>query len=103
KLNKALQQRPVISGLTASAVVDLAPSGGAERRQLTVMFCDIVGSTALSVRVDPEEFRDILHSYQQAVAAEVARLDGHVAKYLGDGGLAYFGLPRWHQTEDQPR
>jgi len=96
KLNKALQQRPVPSGVTTSAVTD---SASAERRQLTVMFCDIVGSTALSVRVDPEELRDILHSYQQTVAAEVARLDGHVAKFLGDGVLAYFGWPRAHEHE----
>jgi class 3 adenylate cyclase len=63
------------------------------------MFCDLVGSTALSGRLDPEELRDILRSYQDTVAAEVARFDGHVAQYLGDGVLAYFGWPRAHEHE----
>jgi class 3 adenylate cyclase/predicted ATPase len=66
----------------------------AERRQLTIMFVDLVGSTDLSRRVDPEELREIMRAYQNAVAGEIARLDGHVAKFLGDGVLAYFGWPR---------
>jgi class 3 adenylate cyclase/predicted ATPase len=66
----------------------------AERRQLTVMFVDLVGSTDLSRRVDPEELREIMRAYQNAVAEVIARLDGHVAKFLGDGVLAYFGWPR---------
>ncbi len=98
KLLKALQQ------LQRSPDIVQSPSPAeaaraAERRQLTVMFCDLVGSTALSVDVDPEELRDILRSYQDAVAAEVARFDGHVAQYLGDGVLAYFGWPRAHEHE----
>jgi len=72
----------------------------AERRQLTVMFVDLVGSTALSSRLDPEEMREILHAYQNAVIGEVARVGGHLAKLMGDGVLAYFGWPR--ADEDDP-
>jgi class 3 adenylate cyclase len=69
----------------------------AERRQLTVMFVDLVGSTELSRRIDPEEMREILRAYQDAVA--VARFEGRVAKYMGDGVLCYFGWPRAHEDE----
>ena len=71
-----------------------------ERRQLTVMFVDLLGFTELSVRLDPEELREVLRVYQQAVAAEIARFDGIVSRFLGDGVLAYFGFPRAH--EDDP-
>jgi class 3 adenylate cyclase len=74
------------------AAVRAPPS--AERRQLTLMFVDLVGSTDLSRRIDPEELRDIMRAYQNTVAGEIARLEGHVAKFLGDGILAYFGWPR---------
>jgi predicted ATPase/class 3 adenylate cyclase len=73
---------------------------GAERRQLTVMFCDLVGSTALSSRLDPEDMREIIGVYQKCVANTVARFHGFVAKYLGDGVLVYFGYPQAH--EDDP-
>lgn len=66
----------------------------AERRQLTMMFVDLVGSTDLSRRLDPEELSEVLRRYQNTVANEIARLDGHVAKFLGDGILAYFGWPQ---------
>jgi class 3 adenylate cyclase/predicted ATPase len=82
------------------AVREVADTSTAERRQLTVMFCDLVGSTALSVRLDPEDLREIIGSYHIAVAAVVARFDGFVAKYMGDGVLAYFGYPIAH--EDDP-
>ena len=75
------------------------PAPGAERRQLTVMFVDLVGSTALSARLDPEEMGEVLRAYQNAVAGEVARFEGHVAKFMGDGVLAYFGWPRAHEDE----
>ena len=71
----------------------------AERRQLTVMFVDLVGSTALSARLDPEEMRDVIRAYQNAVAGEITRFEGHVAKFMGDGVLAYFGWPRAHEAE----
>jgi class 3 adenylate cyclase len=71
----------------------------AERRQLTVLFADLVGSTALSSTLDPEEMREVIRAYQNAVAGEVARFEGHVAKFMGDGVLAYFGWPRAHEDE----
>ena len=71
----------------------------AERRQLTIMFVDLVDSTALSSRLDPEEMRDVIRAYQNAVAGDVARFEGHVAKFMGDGVLAYFGWPRAHEDE----
>src|SRR3954471_6893159 len=71
----------------------------AERRQLTVMFVDLVGSTALSARLDPEEMREVLRAYQNTVTGEIARVDGHVAKLMGDGVLAYFGWPRAYEDE----
>src|SRR5215213_4153515 len=71
----------------------------AERRQLTVMFVDLVGSTALSGRLDPEEMQEVLRAYQNAVTGEVARYGGHVAKLMGDGVLAYFGWPRAEEDE----
>jgi class 3 adenylate cyclase len=71
----------------------------AERRQLSVLFVDLVGSTALSTQRDPEEMRQIVRRYQNAVAGEVARFDGYVAKFMGDGVLAYFGWPKAHEDE----
>ncbi|MBI3797980.1 MAG: AAA family ATPase [Deltaproteobacteria bacterium] len=70
-----------------------------ERRQLTVMFCDVVGSTALSERLDPEDLREVMQAYQQACVAVITRFDGYVAKYLGDGVLVYFGYPRAHEDD----
>ena len=71
----------------------------AERRHLTVMMCDLVGSTALSERLDPEDLRDIIKAYQDACAAVITRFDGFVARYVGDGILAYFGYPRAHEDD----
>ncbi len=73
--------------------------GEAERRHLTVMFCDLVGSTALSGSLDPEEMRVVIQAYQNAVAGEATRFEGHVAKYMGDGVLLYFGWPRAHEDD----
>ena len=75
------------------------PVREAERRQLTVVFIDLVGSTELSQRFDPEEMRDVIRAYQSAVSAEIARYEGHVAKLMGDGVLAYFGWPRAHEDD----
>jgi class 3 adenylate cyclase len=72
---------------------------GAERRQLTVMFCDLVGSTALSAQLDPEEMQEVLRDYQNAVTGEIVRIEGHVAKLMGDGVLAFFGWPTAHEDE----
>ena len=82
-----------------AASTDSTLHDAAERRQLTVMFCDLVGSTALSVRFDPEEWREEIRAYQNAVSGVVARYDGFVAKYMGDGVLAYFGYPRAHEDD----
>ncbi len=71
----------------------------AERRQLTVMFCDLAGSTELSTRLDPEDYRETMRAYQDMCAGVVARYDGYVAKFMGDGVLAYFGWPRGHEND----
>jgi class 3 adenylate cyclase/predicted ATPase len=71
------------------------------RRQLTVLFADLVGSTALSERLDPEDLRAVINAYQSSCAAVVARYDGHIAKYMGDGVLAYFGYPRAHEEDPE--
>ena len=75
----------------------LRPS--AERRQLTVMFCDLVGSTALASGMDPEDLREVIGAYHKCVAEMVARFDGFVAKYMGDGVLVYFGYPQAHEDD----
>ena len=71
----------------------------AERRQLTMMFVDLVGSTALSAQLDPEDMSELIRVYQDAVAAEISRFEGHIAQFLGDGVLAYFGWPQTHEDE----
>ncbi len=83
-----------------SAPTETAPQA-AERRQITVMFCDLVGSTALSKALDPEDLRRMLGAYQKTVAAVVGRYDGHVAQYLGDGVMVYFGWPAAHEDDAQ--
>ena len=74
-------------------------TNGAERRQLTVMFCDLVGSTALASRLDPEDMREILGAYHASVAETTAQYDGFVARYMGDGALVYFGYPQGHEDD----
>src|SRR5207247_5721531 len=73
----------------------------AERRQLTVMFCDLVDSTKLSSQLDPEEYRDVVRAYQTACTEVIRRYDGHVAQLLGDGLLVYFGYPQAHVDDAQ--
>ncbi|MEA2885217.1 MAG: hypothetical protein QOH32_4473 [Bradyrhizobium sp.] len=70
-----------------------------ERRQVTVMFCDLVGSTALSTRFDPEDLKEVIDSYQRAVTEAVTGFGGFVAKYMGDGVLVYFGYPQAHEDD----
>ena len=76
-----------------------AISSEAERRQLTVMFCDLVGSTPLSTRFDPEDLREVIGAYHRCVADTVGRFAGFVAKYMGDGVLVYFGYPEAHEDD----
>ena len=78
---------------------DTTPEDRAERRQVTVMFCDLVGSTALSARMDPEDLREVISSYQKCVAETVQRFGGFLAKYMGDGVLVYFGFPQAHEDD----
>ena len=75
------------------------PQDIAERRQVTVMFSDLVGSTALSARMDPEDLREVISAYQKCVSETVHRFDGFVAKYMGDGVLIYFGYPQAHEDD----
>jgi class 3 adenylate cyclase len=77
----------------------VAAAAEAERRQVTVMFCDLVGSTALSARLDPEDLREVIGRYHACVAETVGRFDGFVAKYMGDGVLIYFGYPHAHEDD----
>src|SRR5262245_1398225 len=94
-----------ITGPATFAVKPTSPSSPpsnkatplAERRQLTVMFCDLVGSTGLSARLDPEDMRDLIAIYRMRVTDAVARFDGFIARYMGDGVLVYFGYPQSHE------
>src|SRR5437660_2704146 len=86
-------------GAETPAVTTTPAPADAERRQLTVMFCDLVGSTELSARLDPEDLREVYAVYHRAVAEIVAGFDGFVAKYMGDGVLVYFGYPRAHEDD----
>src|SRR6266446_142091 len=88
-----------LKGSSAPTDTQPPPAIAAERRQLTVMFCDLVGSTALAERLDPEDLRDVMRVYRSACAPAIERYDGHVAQYLGDGVMAYFGYPEAHEDD----
>ncbi len=100
-----------VAGEPVQAAEPTRPLGGpqaalripaeAERRQLTVMFCDLVGSTALSGTLDPEDMREVVRAYQEACAEVIHSFEGHIAQYLGDGLLVYFGYPRAHEDDAQ--
>ena len=81
------------------ATIDTSAKESAERRLLTVMFVDLVGSTALGARLDPEDLRDVIAAYQGCVTGLVARFEGFVVRYMGDGVLAYFGYPQAHEDD----
>ena len=87
------------SDIQAIAPAAEARAPEAERRQLTVMFCDLVGSTNLSARLDPEDLREVVQSYQETAADVIQGFDGHIAQYLGDGLLVYFGYPQAHEDD----
>ena len=84
---------------STSTVSSASPEDRAERRQVTVMFSDLVGSTALSARMDPEDLREVISSYQTCVAETVGRFGGFIAKFMGDGVLVYFGYPHAHEDD----
>ena len=94
ELNEVEKGPPKAAPPAATAVT---PQDAAERRQVTVMFADLVGSTALSARMDPEDLREVISAYQKCVAEKVQRFGGFVAKYMGDGVLVYFGYPQAHE------
>jgi class 3 adenylate cyclase len=89
----------IVTSQSAQWETDKAAKDTAERRQVTVMFADLVGSTALSARMDPEDLREVISAYQKCVAETVRRCGGFVAKYMGDGVLIYFGYPQAHEDD----
>jgi class 3 adenylate cyclase/predicted ATPase len=95
----ALTAAPEAPSSIPVAVTEPKTHDTAERRQVTVMFADLVGSTTLSVRMDPEDLREVISAYQKCVAETVRRLGGFVARYVGDGVLVYFGYPRAHEDD----
>ena len=97
--NDGSGKAPSIDPGTASSTPSPHPEDRAERRQVTVMFSDLVGSTALSARMDPEDLREVISAYQRCVAETVQRFGGFVAKYMGDGVLIYFGYPHAHEDD----
>jgi class 3 adenylate cyclase len=99
KLLAALAALRSEASQVATASTSAAISGEAERRQLTVMFCDLVGSTAVSAHFDPEDLREVIGAYHRCVADTVAPFAGFVAKYMGDGVLIYFGYPEAHEDD----
>src|SRR5262245_3864484 len=90
---------PSVDATTTSSAPSARPEDRAERRQVTVMFSDLVGSTALSARMDPEDLREVISAYQKCVADTVQRFGGFVAKSMGDGVLVYFGYPQAHEDD----
>src|SRR6478672_8329317 len=97
--NDASGKAPSVDAATTSSAPSAQPEDRAERRQVTVMFSDLVGSTALSVRMDPEDLREVISAYQKCVAETVERFGGFVAKFMGDGVLIYFGYPHAHEDD----
>ena len=98
-VSDASGKTPSVDATTTSSAPSARPEDRAERRQVTVMFSDLVGSTALSARMDPEDLREVISAYQKCVAETVQRFGGFVAKYMGDGVLVYFGYPHAHEDD----
>ena len=97
--NDASGKASSVDAATTPSPSSAYPEDRAERRQVTVMFSDLVGSTALSARMDPEDLREVISAYQKCVAETVQRFGGFVAKYMGDGVLIYFGYPHAHEGD----
>jgi Adenylate and Guanylate cyclase catalytic domain len=94
---KKQSDRPVDQATLGSPPIAGSEASDAERRQLTVLFCDLADSTALAGQLDPEDLREVIRAYQATCAAVIQRFDGHIAQYLGDGLLVYFGYPQAHE------
>ena len=99
KMLRAIGELDAASPAAPATSTGPVSQDAAERRQVTVMFSDLVGSTALSARMDPEDLREVISAYQQCVAETVRRFGGFVAKYMGDGVLIYFGYPQAHEDD----
>jgi hypothetical protein len=101
KILRALRELAATASSTAQVgpPSEPQPRVAAERRQLTVMFCDLVGSTALSARLDPEDMREIIGAFQHCCSGVITKFGGYVAKFMGDGVLAYFGYPQAHEDD----
>ena len=103
---RPMQEVPIPPTPTAQPTQVASPSvashtSAAERRQLTVMFCDLVDSTKLSSQLDPEDYREVVRAYQRVCSEVITRFDGHIAQLLGDGLLVYFGYPQAHEDDAQ--
>src|SRR5262245_540154 len=94
-------QAPPVADVPATAAGQAPRASAAARRQLTVLFCDLVDSTPLASQLDPEDLREVVRAYQEACAKVIARFEGHIAQYLGDGLLVYFGYPLAHEDDAQ--
>jgi class 3 adenylate cyclase len=90
---------PALAKTAAPSSIEAMRATEAERRQLTVLICDLVGSTGLAARLDPEDMGQVIRAYQECCAGVIRRWEGHIAKYLGDGVLTYFGYPKAHEDD----
>jgi class 3 adenylate cyclase len=96
---EAPEAQTAVIPVPAEPANEARPVPTAERRHLTILFCDLVGSTALAAALDPEDMREVIRAYQDCCAGVIARFDGHVARFMGDGVLAYFGYPVAHEDD----
>ena len=99
KMLRAIAELDGAALAPAETATEPVPRDEAERRHLTVMFCDLVGSTALSARLDPEDLRRVIGAYHACIAEVIGRYQGMIARYMGDGVLAYFGYPQAHEDD----
>src|SRR5262245_25164852 len=102
-LSQTAPQPAALEHIPSPGAAPLAPGGAseAERRQLTVLFCDLVDSTVLARQLDPEDYRELVRAYQATCADVIQRFDGHIEQYLGDGLRVYFGYPQAHEDDAQ--
>ena len=99
KMLRAIAELDEAAPAPAETATEPKPPKEAERRHLTVMFCDLVGSTALSARLDPEDMRTLIGAYQSRITEVICRYQGIIARYMGDGVLVYFGYPQAHEDD----